>query len=143
VSDGAIVGWHRGDTGTQHCLACLPHKPEDGYPIIFGHPDWGYGSVPVCNAAMAEAERKARETKDSKALAKVSKPTVTIIRRDRTEYAKATARCSRCLHHAAVEVEVGSTWNGKLTRIDASKKALALAKAQIGRHLRRRWGCGR
>lgn len=43
-----IVGWHRGDTGTQHCLKCLPKKPKDGYPIEFGHPDWGYGSVPVC-----------------------------------------------------------------------------------------------
>lgn len=44
-----IVGWHRGNTGTQHCLKCLPKKPKDGYPIIFGCSDWNYGSVPVCH----------------------------------------------------------------------------------------------
>lgn len=54
MRNGTIVGWHRGDTGTQHCLACLPVKPEDGYPIKFGHPDWSEGSVPVCKDCRQE-----------------------------------------------------------------------------------------
>ncbi len=46
-----IVGWHN---GYQYCLKCLPKKPKDGYPIIFGHPDWSYGSVPICKVCKRE-----------------------------------------------------------------------------------------
>lgn len=49
-----LVGWHLGDTGTQVCLMCVPQKPQDGYAIFLGDPDWGYGSVPVCNLCRKE-----------------------------------------------------------------------------------------
>ncbi len=56
---GQIVGWHRGDTGTQVCRECQPEKPRDAYPIKHGDPDWGldcpgWGSVPVCSSCRRE-----------------------------------------------------------------------------------------
>jgi hypothetical protein len=47
--NGKIVGLHDGRTGTQFHSECAPKIPKrDKYPIRFGDPDFGYGSVPVC-----------------------------------------------------------------------------------------------
>lgn len=102
-------------------------------------------AVECCNEKVAAAEEAARAKVTARALSKVPTPTAKIIRRLRTEYAVATTKCPRsgCFHSAKVKVEVRSTWNGNLSRADALKKASALAKAQIGRHLRQRFICGR
>lgn len=100
-------------------------------------------AVECCNEEIAAAERKAREKVAALAFAKVPTPRVEITRRLHSEYATATVKCSRCYYSATVKVEVRSTWNGNLSRSDASKKASALAKAQIGRHLKRTYICGR
>lgn len=50
-----VVGYHDGSTGVQYHVECAPAIPkEDRYPIRFGHPDWSYGSVPVCEKCHRE-----------------------------------------------------------------------------------------
>lgn len=95
-----------------------------------------------CNEAVAEAKDRAQERSVKQILARVRKPRVQIKRMNGTEYAVATVRCPRCTNTASVRVEVRSgkyPWSPRVPRPDAKKKAVALAKAQISRHIRSRY----
>lgn len=112
---------------------------------LFDQRDGGRkAAVRCCNEAMAEAEQKRDEAKARRIFSEVRKPTARFERDSlRRTNAVATAKCPKCSEARTVRVSLEGFYGGKRTKEDAAKKAVALAVAGIGKHLRSRWVHGR
>lgn len=112
---------------------------------LFEQSEGGRGAaVRCCNEKMIEAEAKRDELKAKRSFAKVRKPTARFERDSlRRTIAVATARCPLCRDSRTVRVPLEGFYGGKRTKKDAAKKAVALAVAGIGKHLRSRYVHGR
>ena len=114
---------------------------------LYEQSDGGRGeAVRCCNEKVIDAEAKRDESRAKRAFAEVRKPTARFERNElRRTYAVATAHCSgaRCHTSRTVRVAVGDSFNGDLSKKEAAKKAVALAVAGIGKHLRSRYAHGR
>lgn len=109
---------------------------------LFERGDGGHkAAVRCCNELIAHAEATRKEAAARRSFSEVRKPTAHFEQDGPSQriIAVATAKCPKCAEVRTVRVPLDGFYSGKRTKKDAAKKAVALAMAGIGKHIRTRW----
>lgn len=102
-------------------------------------------AIRCCNAEMRDQEEKQAKTLVKRMMGKATKPRISFKKEFGTHgdrEAVATAKCpyKTCDHICQVVVRIGKRYYGpNLSKDEAVKKAVALAKAQLSKHIKNSW----